>query len=118
MDKNLFIGFDESGKYCCLLKTLASMEMIKNNLADLEEDDFVHDSTNWRGCDKTERTLKIMDLEIAGKPLFLPHALVFSGFDYDDPEYAWEFVVTKICATKKKGFSSVKPFVEGGTRDF
>lgn len=110
MNKNVFIGLDESGKYCCILKTLASMEMIKNNLDDLEDDDFVHDSTNWLGRDETERTLEIKNLEIAGKPLFLPHALVFSGRDEDYHGYEWEFVVTTICATKRKGFSSVKPF--------
>lgn len=119
MNKNVFLGLDKSGKYCCLLKTLASMEMIKNNLAELDESDFVHDSTNWNGCDETERTLEIKNLEIVGKPLFLPHALIFSGYDYDHGhEYQWEFAVTKICATNRKGLSSVMPFIKGGTRDY
>ena len=90
-----------------------------NNLADLDESDFIHDSTNWGGCDETKRTLEIENLEVVGKPLFLPHSLVFSGYDYDHGhKYEWEFVVTKICATNRKGFSSLKPFIKGGTRDY
>lgn len=116
MKKNLFLGIDKSGEYCCLLYTLASFETIKENAAELDESDFVHDATNWSGCDELERTMQIKGIEPHGRPFYLPHSLEFSGEDFDmGHRYGWSFTVCKIQAVRKKGYYHA---LKGIPRDF
>lgn len=83
MKKNTFVGFNKDGSRCCLLHTFLTFNVIKNNLADLEESDFVHDATCWDGCDTPERTADIAKLKLTGKRVELPRALVYVGTDVD-----------------------------------
>lgn len=97
MKKTRFIGFDKTGNYCCLLKSPLSFEQIKDNLYDLEVDDFIHRSTNWNGCDSLERILTFQGLRLTGRSVDLPQELVFEGEDHDmGHSYQWSFSVTRI----------------------
>ena len=103
MKKNTFLGIDRTGKYCCILLSHLDLDTIKNHLADLEESDFEHDSTDWNGCDDYRRTLQIKNLELTGRSIFLPHCLVFSGTDNDmGHSYDWKFEVKTIAETNER----------------
>ena len=118
MKKNTFLGLDGSGEYCCLLYSHLSYDVISNNLADLEEDDFTHDSTNWNGCDEVTRTIGIKNLSLTGRKLYLPHTLVFSGEDDDmGHSYGWVFRVSCIAETNDIHIHKPAP-VYPGPRDY
>lgn len=118
MKKNTFIGIDKSGQYCCLLLSHLDFDVIRNNLADLEEDDFAHDCTNWGGCDSQERTLQTKHLELTGRLVRLPHALVYSGTDFDMGRAEnWDFEVAAIAETTDQHKHLPAPAIPG-PRDY
>ena len=107
MKKNVFLGIDTEGKMCCLLYSFLTFDVIKQNLADLEENDFLHDCTNWRGCDRVERTLKIKQIATTGRKVYLPHKLLYAGFDSDMGQIdEWTFEVALIAETKQTPINS------------
>lgn len=118
MKKNTYIGLDKNGKHCCLLYSHLSYDVINNNLADLEEDDFVHDCTNWCGCDEVDRTLHAKNLSLTGRKIYLPHNLDFCGYDDDmGHRYSWEFSVSCIAETTDVHVHKAAPTYPG-PRDY
>ena len=49
------LGIDRKSKYCCIIKSNASYEMLKENF-DLYK--VQYDQTNWSGCDELNRTIR------------------------------------------------------------
>ena len=100
MKKNTFIGIEKTGKDCCLLLSHLDFDVIRNNLADLEENDFIHECNIWGGCGDYERTIRALqnkNVELTGRVIRLPHALVYEGEDYDmGHAYHWTFEVAVI----------------------
>lgn len=97
MKKHIFLGANPNGT-CCLLKTLASFEQVVESKNDLNVSDFTHESTNWCGCDKIERTCEKRKVELTGRSIVLEKPLIFKGSDDDMGHvYPWKFEVNKIC---------------------
>ena len=103
MKKNVYLGLDSTGEYCCILESHLSFNVIKNNIQDLEETDFNHSATNWSGKDDLDRTIKLRKITLTGRKVLLPHEMVFIGSDYDmGHEYGWKFTVSQIAETTDK----------------
>lgn len=105
MKKNVYLGIDCTGKYCCILKTFLSFEQMVMNANDLEASDFLHEATNWCGKDDVERTLEIKKWKIKDHYFFnLPKPIVFKGYDEDiGNKYKWTFEVSAIAEMKGDG---------------
>lgn len=93
MKKHVMLGV--TGNQCCLLISLLSFSSLTPE--EVEASDFIHDSTNWCGCDSIERTLKLKKLVATGNKITLPHHITFHGYDEDwGHTYPWEFRVNEI----------------------
>lgn len=96
MKKNMYLGRSKSG-LCCLLYSLLSFNQLKEHVSELEASDFVHDATDWNGCDDEERTLRIEQIRKSGNSVTLPHPISFYGKDFDMGfTYSWRFDVAEI----------------------
>lgn len=92
MIKHIMLGV--KGEYCCVLKCLLPFGKLPH---ELEASDFIHEATNWGGCDKTKRTLKIIKKKPTGRVILLTRPITFNGGDYDSGhEYGWEFTIDRI----------------------
>lgn len=98
-----YIGADNAGtKYGCILKSPYTLdEFLKEGK--VEQDDFIHDATNWNGLDEIERTLELEHLELTGRGLQLVDGvLAFSGEDHDMWHiYPWKVTVKEIWEVKE-----------------
>ena len=121
MKKNTFIGMDKRGKDCCLLLSHLDFDVIRNNLADLEENDFIHECNTWGGCGDYERTIRALqnkNVELTGRVIHLPHALVYDGEYYDmGHAYHWTFEVAVIAETTDQHKHLPAPTIPG-PRDY
>lgn len=101
MNKNVFLGINENGKLCCILQTLATFEQLEAEKEDIESSDFEHDSTDWYGCDRVDRTLQLRGLVKTGREIALEKPITFYGKDYDTGHmYSWRFTIFSIIETK------------------
>lgn len=95
MRKDIMLGVNSKSNRCCKLLCLVPFERIMSS--EVEESDFIHDSTNWCGCDEIKRTLKIIKMKQTGKKIVLDKPIVFHGSDYDMGHvYPWQFEVDEI----------------------
>lgn len=93
MKKHTMLGVNENK--CCILECLIGFNNLDIN--DLTEDDFVHNSTNWNGCDEIERTLTLKGYKPTGHRIALKEPVIFRGSDSDcGNQYPWRFDVNEI----------------------
>jgi hypothetical protein len=91
------LGVSKDGKMACILKSLADFDTLNDNRYDIEASDFVHDATNWGGCDYIERTCKLEMLRGTGRIIELESPITFFGVDDDmGHSYSWSFNVVQI----------------------
>lgn len=103
MKKHFMLGISNLGKekYCCILRCLLSFD--KLDVSQIEASDFQHDSTNWGGCDKLNRTIEIGKFELTGNSIHLNSPITFCGADDDmGHRYPWSFEVTDIYEIKEE----------------
>ena len=103
MKKNVFLGLDGAGKHCCLLYSHLAFDQIRDNIGEVEADDFSHDCTNWSGCDLVDRTLAMRHLKETGRVVHLLENLIYYGEDHDmGHSDRWVFSVSKIVEVEPK----------------
>lgn len=101
MKKHTMLGVKDGFKLCCILKCLLPFDQLSDE--DVQADDFIHESTNWNGCDRIERTLDLLKAELTGRGIALPHPIIFYGVDHDmGHEYRWQFTVDEIWEIKEE----------------
>lgn len=103
MEKHIMLGVN--GVNCCILTCLLPFDQL--DLPTIASSDFVHDATDWCGCDRIERTMDIHGLKLTGKKIVLEKPIHFRGSDSDHGhEYPWVFTVREIhevaCETEEK----------------
>ena len=87
----------ETGK-CCIIKSNASYDMLKENY-DLYKVEY--DATNWCGCDKIERTLKLEKIKLTDNSF--DYKGTVNGTDYDwGHSYSWTFKFDKVYEVEDK----------------
>ena len=85
--KIVALGVNSKTGKCCIIKSNASYEMLKENY-DLYKVEY--DSTNWSGRDDVERTLGLRNIKLTDKSF--NHKETVSGTDYDHGhDYPWTF---------------------------
>ena len=85
--KIVALGVNSKTKKCCVIKSKASYDMLKENY-DLYK--VQYDATNWCGCDDVERTLELRKIKLTDKSF--NHKETVSGTDYDHGhDYPWTF---------------------------
>lgn len=95
MKKHTMLGVNSNTQSCCKLTCLVSFDNLIPE--ELEENDFVHEATNWNGQDDIDRTLGILNMKQTGKKIVLSKPLQFTGVDHDMGHiYSWRFVVDEI----------------------
>lgn len=95
MKKIKYLGVN--GQYCCILLCHLPFEVLNEHATELESSDFIHDSTDWCGCDLIARTLEEENLILSGRSIKLNKPLIFEGEDCDmGHEYPWYFAVKEI----------------------
>ena len=100
MKKHVMLGVKDEYGLCCILRCLLPFDQL--SAEDVQSDDFVHDSTNWNGCDRIERTLGILQTEPTGRRIMLNPPVIFCGVDHDmGHEYSWGFTVDEIWELKE-----------------
>lgn len=101
MKKDIMLGVNSKSNRCCKLFCLIAFERII--ASEIEESDFVHDATNWCGCDEIKRTLEIIKMKQTGRKIVLDKPIVFHGYDYDwGRECPWQFEVDEIHELKDR----------------
>lgn len=95
MKKYLMLGVNSNNSKCCKLSCLLPFDSLV--LDELETSDFVHDATNWGGCDMINRTIGIIKMNPTGRKHLLAKPLRFHGSDYDcGTTSPWSFAVDEI----------------------
>ena len=95
MKKHTMLGVNSNTHSCCILTCLVAFDNLIPE--ELEENDFIHDATNWNGQDDIDRTLGIINMKQTGKKIILNKPLQFTGADQDmGHSYSWRFVVDEI----------------------
>lgn len=95
MKIHTMLGVNSNTQSCCKLTCVVAF----NNLIseELEENNFIHEATNWNGQDDINRTLSIINMKQTGKKIVLNKPLQFTGVDHDMCHtYSWRFVVDEI----------------------
>ena len=94
MKKYKYLGVN--GNYCCILTTFVSFDIISEEINNIAASDFKHDSTDWCGQDKIERTIRLKNFCI-GRKIKLNRPITFHGTDYDmGHSYSWHFTIKEI----------------------
>lgn len=89
------LGVNSKTQSCCKLTCVVAFNDL--NSEELEENNFVHEATNWNGQDDIDRTLGIINMKQTGKKIVLTKPLQFTGVDHDMCHtYSWQFVVDEI----------------------
>ena len=95
MKKYLMLGVNSNNNKCCELKCLLPFSALIPK--ELEASDFIHNATNWGGCDDISRTLDIHRMKPTGSKYVLVDPIRFHGCDYDcGMSTSWCFKVDEI----------------------
>lgn len=95
MKKYMMLGVNSNNNKCCELTCLLPFSSLIPS--ELETSDFIHNATNWGGCDKVERTLDILRMKPTGNKYILVDPIRFHGSDYDcGMSNPWCFKVDEI----------------------
>lgn len=102
MKKIIYVGICKDGK-ACILKSFACFEKIAAEINDIEASDFVHEATNWGGCDKLDRVLNMREIKLTGRSVNLPTPIKFYGIDQDtNSDFEWSIEVTELREAKEE----------------
>lgn len=94
MKKHIMLGV-KNKQFCCVLECLIPFSGLIQD--QIEASDFNHDSTNWGGCDKIQRTIEIKKLKLTGNIITLQSPITFYGEDHDmGHTYPWSFDINEI----------------------
>lgn len=101
MKKHTFVGITSTGK-ACKLDSAYDFNQLKENTDQIERQDFIHDSSNWSGCDDVDRALKIFKVKMTSDHIHLNTPIEISGCDYDcGHSYPWSITITDIYNTEE-----------------
>lgn len=82
---------------CCILTTLASPEMLLENIDDITKEDFYFSEGGWNGRGSINSVLQSLSAKHTGNIIKLVHPLVYYGEDFDMwHTYSWSFTVYEL----------------------
>lgn len=95
MKKYMMLGVNSNNNKCCELTCLLPFSSLIPS--ELETSDFIHNATNWGGCDFLERTLEHIRMRPTGQKYILVEPIRFYGSDYNHGvSCPWHFKVDEI----------------------
>lgn len=103
MNRYTYLG--KNGDMCCILTTLASPEILLENIDDITKEDFYFSEGGWNGCGSIVSVCQSLKAKQTGNIIKLRNPLVYYGEDFDmGHTYRWSFKVFELeyVETKRK----------------